>query len=458
MRYAGVSVPSADVKPPSPLPQFWLLAGFLIVVFLTGGSSKPDVSTLQWLRPVAIGIAAYGLFSINREQWRHYRHLLFFAAAVVLLVVAHSIALPPQVWQQLPGRGIITDIDALAGLRDQWRPLSMVPWGTTNALYALSVPMGVLCLAIQLSPVDHVRLLTLLIVLIIASGALGILQAIGLDVAFYNSDGEIAGLFANRNHQAVLLAALFPMLVVLAAVGPNIGMVGKSGVIVAAGLAVINIPLIIVTGSRAGLLGALLAAMLVPLIGLSITKARKQPSVWLNAGKIGLPAIVAGALVWLTIFASRETALARLQSAEDDIRYPVWSSIVDMLHVYMPWGSGVGTYAEVYQILEPDNLLRATFSNHAHNEWLEIALTAGVPGIVLVIWAVALFLGALPRGFRATGLQGLFSRLGLALLLLLAFASTFDYPVRTPLVASVLTIAAVWAASSRKFGNEDGRR
>lgn len=440
-----------------PAVAFWLLAVFLVLVFLTGGSSRADVESLQVLRPIAICVAAYGLFSTSFEHWRRYRHLAFVLAAVLLLTIGHLVPLSPETWRELPGRGIVQDIDALLGLRDQWRPFSMVPSGTWNALYALSVPLAVFSLAVQLETKDHIRLLFLVIALVMFSGTVGLLQAIGIHIQPYALSSENAGLFANRNHQGVLLAMSFPLLAVAAAFGNTLGLPPRLSVILASALAVVVVPLIIITGSRAGLIAAVLAALLVPMIGLGGAAAgRRNP--WLAAARTGLAIGIVAVLVWMTIFASRETALLRLEGSEDDLRYPVWASIVDVLHIYMPWGSGIGSYADVYQILEPDALLRATFSNHAHNEWLEIALTAGLPGLAILAWVLGLFFYASWRAIRAPGVHGNFSRLGLGLILLLGFASTLDYPVRTPIMASVLLIAAVWASSFSRFGIEDARR
>lgn len=426
------------------------------LIFLTGGSQRGDVATLQVLRPVAILVGAYALFSLRLEQWRAYRHLFYLIAAVVALTVIHLVPLPPARWQGLPGHGIVRDIDALLGLRNQWRPLSMEPRGTWNALYSLSVPIAVLALAMQLGMRDHVRLLMLLIFLSVLSGAVGLLQAIGIDASL-SSQGEIAGLFSNRNHQGVLLALLLPMLAVGAAWGDGV-LPRRVATIAACALAVIAVPLIIVTGSRAALIALVIAIALIPLIGLRRqTSSRMRRNRYLTAGKYALAIVVLAVLVWMTVIASRETALVRFKQTEEDVRFPVWASIVDMLPQYLPWGSGIGSYVEVYQILEPDNLLRPTFSNHAHNEWLEIALTAGLPGIALIVWAVALFLYASGRAIRSTNIEGAMSRLGLGMILVLSFASTFDYPVRTPIMASVLAIAAVWASSFREFGSDDGR-
>lgn len=451
-------MPEDNLRVTRPAIEFWLLGGLLILVFLTGGSSRADVQSLHILRPIAIVLAGYSLFTLRLEHLRAYRHLCLLLALIVALPLAHLIPLPPETWHKLPGRMILQQIDDALGIRDQWRPLSMVPAATLNALYALSIPIAIFGLAIRLSADDHARVLVLIIALTIASGAIGVLQAIGTNINFYAQSSESAGVFANRNHQGVLLAILFPMLAVAARLGEAISLQRRLAVLLAVALAIVAVPLIIINGSRAGLIASLIAMLVVPIVGLRGPEARPQGSLWYNVAKVGLVATVVGALVWLTIFASRQTALTRLENSEDDLRYPVWASIIDVLHGYMPWGTGIGTYADAYQILEPEALLRPTFSNHAHNEWLEIAFTAGLPGIAITALVVLLYGCAAWKALRASGPAGIFSRLGLAIIAILAFASTFDYPVRTPIMSSVLVIAAVWASSFSSFGITNGRR
>jgi O-antigen ligase len=141
----------------------------------------------------------------------------------------------------------------------------------------------------------------------------------------------------------------------------------------------------------------------------------------------------------------------RLEDRTEDLRWPVWQSIIDMLPHYLPWGTGVGSYVEAYQVLEPDSLLRPTFSNHAHNEALEILFTAGIPGGVLVVLAFVFLATAVFRGLRSSGDAALFKRLGILVIILLAIASISDYPVRTPILSAIFVLAAIWASASQSL-------
>jgi O-antigen ligase len=141
----------------------------------------------------------------------------------------------------------------------------------------------------------------------------------------------------------------------------------------------------------------------------------------------------------------------RLEDQTEDLRWPVWQSIIDMLPHYLPWGTGVGSYVEAYKVLEPDNLLRPTFSNHAHNEALEILFTAGIPGAALVVLASVFLAVAIWLSLRSAGDAALFKRLGILVIILLAIASISDYPVRTPILSAVFVLAAIWASASQSL-------
>jgi O-antigen ligase len=209
----------------------------------------------------------------------------------------------------------------------------------------------------------------------------------------------------------------------------------------------VAVPLVLVTGSRTGLLVA--GASLVLVFAFSLLPIKRlSVRPWV---RYSVAFASVGALVGATIWASRDVAFMRLENQTEDLRWPVWQSIIDMLPHYLPWGTGVGSYVEAYQVLEPDNLLRPTFSNHAHNEMLEIVFTAGIPGAALALLAVVFLAAAVWRGLRAAGDAALFKRLGIVAIILLAIASISDYPVRTPILSAVFVLAAIWASASQSL-------
>ncbi len=426
----------------------WLLAALLCLVFFTGGSSWISEPQLMVLRPAALVLAALGVLTLRRAHLTRFKLVWALFVGALGLTILHLVPLPFEWWSQLPGRDLITQIDAATGQGEIWRPLSLSPDATLHALLALSVPLAVLVLGVQLSETQHQYILGLVLGLAALSGAVGLLQASGMQIGLYPLSTQTPGLFANRNHQGALLAMIVPM----AAAASLLGFGGRLNPMIRTflglSLALIAIPLVVVTGSRSALVVLAVALVFAGLIW----TWRKGGSAQRWPARLALPvAILAttAALVWLTVIAARDVALDRLETSGEDLRWPVWQSIIDMLPAYLPWGTGIGSYAAAYQIREPEALLRPTQSNHAHNELLEIALTAGVPGLVLLgLAALALAYGlwrAYSRRSSASPAATL-SRLGIAMLVLLAVASATDYPARTPIFSAILVLGAVWAS------------
>lgn len=435
---------------------FMLFSVFMLAVFFAGGSSWSDEPHLILLRPLAFVVAAIGLWSLRLQHIRQFWAVWLIFGLAASLTASHLVPLPFDVWSNLPGRQVILDIDKAAGLGQISRPLSMSPEATLNALLSLSVPLAVLVLASQFDGLRQRRALGVVLLLSFTSAAVGLLHATGADILLYSRQAsqDVAGLFVNRNHQAALLALIFPMAAVAVSAGVGMGLPRKVETFVGAFMCLVAVPLVLITGSRTGMLVAGVSLALVFAFGLlPLKRVAIRPWVRYSAAFASV-----GALVWATIWVSRDLAIKRIEYGTEDLRGPVWQSIIDMLPHYLPWGTGVGSYVEAYKVLEPDNLLRPTFSNHAHNEALEILFTAGIPGAALLLLAFVFLAAGVWRAMRASGDGALFKRLGIVAIILLAIASITDYPIRTPILSAVFALAAIWAAAPQGLFHKSDNR
>jgi O-antigen ligase len=446
---------------------YWALVFFLVLTFLTGGGSRADILSLVVLRPAAVLFCGVAFWSLSWEHVKAYRTLFGMAAAIFALVVFHLIPLPPAIWSSLPGREIITEIDNVAGLGKVWRPIAMVPSGAWNAFYSLFVPLAVLLLGAQLSREERFNLLPIVLGLGLLSGFLGIIQVAGpadgpLYLYNFTNNGSAVGLFSNRNHQAILLASLFPMLAVYAATSARSEEQLTLKLWLAIGAGMVLVPLLLVTGSRAGLIlgvAGLISILLVYEKPASLTpKKRQGKSLNLRYGLLGLGALCLGAL---TIITSRAEAFQRLFAAgqvEED-RFRVWVPITQMAWKYFPFGSGIGSFIEVYQIDEPNDLLGHQYFNHAHNDWLEVVMTAGFAGLILLGAALIFWAGLTLKSLRTPLGESpavSFGRLGAITILILALGSIGDYPLRTPSLACVFVIAILWLTGDQNRSSKRG--
>lgn len=450
-----------------PVSAFWLLVAYLFFVFMTGGGSRDDIQSLIVLRPVAVIICGIAFLSLRRQHLQAYRAPFAIAAAIIALVALHLVPLPPAIWQILPGRDLLVEVDRVADVGMTWRPISLVPAATWNALYALFVPLAVLLLGVQLSADERLRLLPVLLILGLLSGFWGLLQSISSpDGPLYlyrqTTNGAAVGLFANRNHQAILLACLFPMLAVFAIAEVRSHDQAKFKAWLAIALGAVLVPLILVTGSRAGIVAGIVglawAFALYRKPHVSTPIKRKVQKFDPRPALVGFAVLCIGGL---TIIMSRAEAFRRLTQADqsEELRFKMWAPIVEMTTKYLPFGSGIGSFVKVYQIDEPDALLDLSYVNHAHNDWLELYLTAGVPGVVLLTITLTMLVRSILGAFgRATDTSkaGSHARLGASIIIILALASLVDYPLRVPSLACVLVVAVLWLASRPAQPSEKG--
>lgn len=442
----------------SDLPlQFWLLVIFFILSFFMGGSSRADVQSVAILRPISVVFCGMALLTLKPEHIRTHWVVVTGVGITIFVLFLYALPIPQNLLMRMPSHQIAGEIRMAANIGSDWGVANIVPVNGWNAVTSICVPLAVILLGIQLSKDDLMRTLPLLVGLGAISGLFGFFQVISSsDSPFYlyqiTNDGAAVGLFANRNHAAVLLALLIPMLAVYGTANLTGADKNKTRLIGAFAMFFILIPLILVTGSRSGFLIAILglggAALLFSYpsnshsqITTSFLSARRMVSVAVLA--------VVGGLVFVTIFFSRATAVERLfgGSAKSDLRQDFWISSLDLWNKFMPLGSGPGSFAEVYRVIEPLPLLDATYLNRAHNDWVETMVVLGIPGMLLLGVGVVFYLMRARvlflhmDGNRRTVIV---SRLAAVLLAMLAFASFVDYPLRTPTLMSVFALLLLW--------------
>ncbi|MBB5685747.1 O-antigen ligase family protein [Sphingobium boeckii] len=459
----------ASTSTPDRMPFAVALILIISAFFMVGGG-RDDLSSLLIWRPLSafllmLAIAQYGL-----EAWRNGRALLLFCAAVLGLVALHLVPLPPAIWTALPGRDFLVNIYESAGMALPWQPLSMAQARTWNALFSLAGPLAVIVVVLVLEKRRHQQLLLLLLGVGFLSGVIGMIQAIGPSnglLYFYRitNIGTSVGFFANRNHQAILLATMYPLLAANLSLfkgRPDRLFFYRSITIAGGGLL---IPLILMTGSRGGLVlmvVGLAAAWWVykaPVATGRVVGIRSEH----RSRLIGVGLAVVLSLASIIVLVSTP-ALQRLleTDAASELRVQALPSILEATQRFFPFGSGIGTFVETYQIFEPDALISTSYFNHAHNDLAEIVMTGGIPALVLATWAVVLgvltFIALMRRrAVRPSDADFLFhimGRAGLAVLAMLALASFADYPLRVPSLMLYAAVAAAWCSNAYRLGRK----
>jgi O-antigen ligase len=259
------------------------------------------------------------------------------------------------------------------------------------------------------------------------------------------------GFFANRNHYA---AFLYVLLLVAAAWAVHAAMgVGtlrvsefQAGPLVAviAGftLLVVLLACEAMARSRAGLTLTIVA--LFGAFALGFTDRR------IASGFI--PNRVLLAAVSLAVIFAIQYALYRILERFDvelalDARLDFGKHTIEAAKAYMPIGSGLGSFVQVYALFEtPEGTWANTFANHAHNDILEFWLEAGILGLAFMayfaIWfvfrAVHIWQSIPPR---AGALDWSLTRAATLIVALVVAHSFVDYPLRTGAMTAILAFA-----------------
>lgn len=443
------------------------LIALVVLAFLLGGSSRAETTSMILLRPLSILALGAGAVLLPRAEWRANRSLVLCCLGWLGLTLLHLLPLPPMLWQALPGRELAASIDQAAGL-SIWRPLSLAPWRTIISALAMALPLAALLLALRIPAERSAPVVLVLLGLVLVSATMGLLQVIGgKGNAFYtyaitNGDSAV-GLFANRNHNAMFLALGFPLIAAAVALWNGPVETQRTREMAAVGAGLLLIPFLVTTQSRAGLVLGLIGVALAlwlyraPALALQQRRPHKQFD-----PRLILAGLAATAVVMLTmVFTATDAVdrLARLGSEDDELRFQVWPPIARLVGDFFPWGSGMGTFVEAYGAAEPERLLQPSYLNHAHNDWLEVAITGGLPFLLLLLLTAVI---TARRGLRTlmaapSPARQVLARLGFAICLILILGSVYEYPLRTPSLAVLFAIGVAFWAGRAGRPHQDAR-
>jgi O-antigen ligase len=273
-------------------------------------------------------------------------------------------------------------------------------------------------------------------------GALQLASGASPDSPWYlypiSNFGTAVGFFANGNHMAILLVATLPFLFALLAAGnPEKGKKAfqkRSALLALSGglLALILLGLFL-NRSLAGL-GLGLPVLAASAILLARPERQKR---WLAAPLLLAMAAI-GTIFMLPVSASFQS-LGANESVESRrvIAATSWKAARD----FMPVGAGLGSFPRVYRLYEDPRTVQPSFVNHAHNDYLEVAVEAGVPGI---LWML-LFLfwwGAAAHRRWSEGTGDPFAKAATIASAAILTHSLVDYPLRTSALAAVFAMTA----------------
>ncbi|MGH6785622.1 MAG: O-antigen ligase family protein [Novosphingobium sp.] len=422
-------------------PRATATLAYLAAVLVLGGASAAGLSGNFLLQLLGAGLIGWTLWSAEEEP-AIATGLRPFLIAVAALMALQFLPLPPGLWRLLPGREQVYDGFVTLGVAPPWLTLSLAPWKSL-ASFAWWLPALALFAALRAPGAPPVRHVVWTIGAVAAlSAVIGAMQR-GLGSGYFyliTNYGEGPGFFANSNHQGSFLLcalALWSGWLVSEREGLLRGGSGRLGVPPWALYALAGALLlgVLVSGSLA------CVALLAPVLAAIALIARPQLNAPPAALALGAVLVAAGFAAFL-LYGPVANDLTAKGAVAGISRQEFLVTGARIAGDFAPFGSGVGTFQDLYRWYEDPALVTTTYVNHAHDDLLELLLETGLPGLAVLGVFLAWFV---PRAWRLwTGERdrplALAASVAIGVELL---HSLVDYPLRTAAMSSLVAVACV---------------
>jgi putative inorganic carbon (hco3(-)) transporter len=415
---------------------------YLVAVLLLGGASAAGHAGNLLLQVLGAGLIGWTLWSADRGLSVP-TGLRWVALALTLLAVIQFLPLPPGLWSKLPGRAAVAQGFAMLDLALPWLTLSLAPWHSLASL-VWWIPAAALFLAMRADGAPPMHQVAVTVALVAGfSVAVGVVQLTTGSGYFYaiTNYGTGPGFFANTNHQgSFLLCALALWGAYMAdkrtAVRSRSALSWTSGSqAVYAAVALLLVAGVLVSSSFA------CVALLLPVLGATAAMLRPDWRVSLPLVLLAIGLTIAGLVAFL-LYGPVANDLTAKGAVVGISRQEFLVTGSRILTDYAPFGSGLGTFQELYRWYENPALVGTTYVNHAHDDLLELLIETGIFGLA----ALLVFFGwFVPRAWRLwTGERALpYALAGSTIIGVELLHSLVDYPLRTAAMSGLFAIACV---------------
>ena len=408
-----------------------LVAGYVLLCIVFGGSAQSAWTNLG-LQLGGIALIAWAAVAPSGDRQASWPVNLLLSCAL-LLVLLQLVPLPAGLWTKLPGKEAIASGLVSLGYPLPPMPISAVPYDSVLTLF-MAVPAIAVFIATERLSASPRAIALAVIVGMVASIFVGALQVAGgpkSTAYFYeiHNPGAI-GFFANQNHMAALLLVGIPM---AAALMVSAESKRKISALARYGLGITVLALIILgmalNESRAAL-GLCLPVLLASATLFPALVRWRGPAVLLS---------IAVLLLGVAIIMNNPitSADAGPDSPGTGVgRSEIWSTTAKAAAETFPFGTGLGSFQSVYHLHENPGAVTRSYVNHAHNDYLELALELGAGGILLIIGFLGWWAVTAVRVWRSTHSTPFGRAATIATGAILAH-SFVDFPLRTAAISTI---------------------
>ena len=434
-----------------------VVAADLTAALLTGGASAAGVIANLFLQLFAILLLLWSGWRLANVSfdWQT-RWAIAILAGVLVVPLLQIVPLPANVWSLLPGRQAIVADYTLLGLQPPVLGVSLSTERTIAAWLTLLPPTAIFLATLTLDETERKTMVGAVVIVAFLSVLIGFFQVTSRDILYIyavTNEGSAVGFFSNRNHLASLLLMSIPYITLLlqSAGGIDLPKASRAGrrVLIAASLLILSVG-ILFTGSRAGLL-LLIPVLFFTYVSMLRTSRGATPSVIAIGGALAVVSVLAA----MSYGPFYDRIMERSQNFQDDVRY--WAAPITIRAAVdnLPFGTGFGTFDPVFRRAAGDANLGPSFVNHAHNDYLELFLTGGVPALVLLTFFLAWAVMMMRSNWRMrSGNPSTLARASAIVILVALLHSGVDYPLRTAALACLFAAACAFQLSPLGWGTQ----
>lgn len=267
--------------------------------------------------------------------------------------------------------------------------MALLPAADHHAIWSSAlagVPVAALfLLALSCREASLTTLLRAWVAVAVAQAVIGIAQLSELEALQFGAAPlpYSTGTFSNRNHFANFMVMTIPLVILELAPQARHGSHSRRSWVWLCSLFLL-VTAILGSESRTGLVTALLAGSLSALVVFASSNRKSMMSrfaVWLVPAFIMI-ALVAGGMDWLYRFEWDALSASAYERSEN--RDATWQGAL----AHLPWGSGLGTFANAFAAHQPDG--NRFLMDYAHSDFLQLFFEAGVFAWVLATLTLVL--------------------------------------------------------------------
>jgi len=405
----------------------------MLLAIVVGGASRENIIQVSLLNLAGLALMPWSAFRFYSMVEPNVSRLpVIVLGLIVSIGLVQLIPLPPAIWSSFGGRQLAVEVYEAANVALPWRPISLTPELTLRSILSLAAPASIFLSVATFSTDQRRHALMAVLGVAVLGLFLGALQiAGGTQSAAYlyrnTNAGSLVGFFSNRNHQASFLLCLLPLFSGLVATSRLSQERKTASLILCLGVFLGVTVSLLAIRSRAG------ALLLGPSVLFSLAVLSRSGMLG-RIRRVGW--VIAGVIVLILLIPTQIGIAALLERFDTDIasdlRFVIAPDIWQASLTHFPIGSGLGSFDAIYRSVERTEIMRNTFVNHAHNDYLEVFLELGAASVVVLAAFLFWWLRATYVVWRARHRRdivlGQAASVAIGILIL---HSGLDYPLRT---------------------------